>query len=179
MKSNIILIDNRGNGFDKALAETGKVAAYEELNHKQTIQLQLCTEEMLSLARSITGEMQASFWIEAEECKFDLHMTTETAMDSEKRAMLLASSSTGKNEAARSFLGHIRDAFERAMALEVSHNNDLPEEVELDDVVNRVIECTDPEWDGYEQSTLKRLADTIRIAIRGDKVEIIVSKKFA
>ena len=32
---------------------------------------------------------------------------------------------------------------------------------------------------GYERSVLRRLADTIKIAIRGGQVEIIVSKNFA
>lgn len=178
MKSNVINIDNQGDGFDKALEETGKVAEYERLGHKESLHLQLCAEEMLSLARSVTGEMKASFWIETEGYSFNLHMTTETVMDKEKRSLLIAASTTGKNEAAKSFLGQLRDAFEQAMAAEVNHNNDLPEDL-LNDIANRVIECTDPEWDGYEQSTLRRLADSIRIGIRGKTVDMTVTVKFA
>ena len=40
MKSNVIIIDNMGNGFGKAIEETRKVSVYEELNHKDTIHLQ-------------------------------------------------------------------------------------------------------------------------------------------
>ena len=177
MKSNVISIDNQGNGFDKSLKEARKVAVYEELGNKESLHLQLCTEEMLSLARSVTGELKASFWIETEGRRFDLHMTTETVMDKEKRAMLLTTATSGKNEAARSFLGKLRDAFEQAMAADVSHSDDLPDEV-INDIVNRVIECTDAEWDGYERSTLRILADSIRIGIRSKLVEITVSKEF-
>ena len=67
---------------------------------------------------------------------------------------------------------------ERAMAAEADHGDKLQPDV-LDDLANHTIECTDPEWDGYEQSTLRRLADVIRIAIRGNHVEIIVSTHFA
>ena len=116
MKSDVIIIDNQGNGFDKSLDETRKVAAYEDLTHKESLCLQLCAEEMLSLARSITGEMKASFWIETESRTFNLHLTTKTVMDKEKRGLLLAASTSGKNEAAKSFLGPLRDAFEQAMA---------------------------------------------------------------
>ena len=49
----------------------------------------------------------------------------------------------------------------------------------MGDVVNRVIVCTDAEWDGYEQSTLKKLADVIKVSIRGGAVDLTVSKKFA
>ena len=100
MKSDVIRIDNRGKGFDEAVAETKKVAAYTSLDPKQAVRLQLMTEEMLSLARSVTGEMQASFWIESEGTQYDLHMTTKTVMDTEKRYLLLSSASSRKNEAA-------------------------------------------------------------------------------
>ena len=179
MKSNVIIIDNQGNGFDKSLEETRKVADYEGLSHKESLQLQLCAEEMLSMARGITGELKASFWIETDGRAFDLHMSTKTVMDKEKRALLLSAATSGKNEAAKSFLGSLRDAFEHAMAADVNHSGEaLPDDL-LNDLPNHIIECLDPEWDKYEQSTLKRLAETIRIGIRGDNVDMTVTKRFA
>lgn len=177
MKSDIILIDNQGNGFADALEETKKVASYTGLEPKLTTRLQLMTEEMLSLARSVTGEMQAAFWIENEGSHFDLHMATETVMDKEKRYLLLSAASSRKNEAAKGFLGKLRDKLEEAIAAEVDHSEEeIPMDV-LGDLANHSIE--DLEWDGYERSVLRRLADTIKIAIRGGQVDIIVSKNFA
>lgn len=178
MKSNVIMIDKQGNGFAESLAETRKVAAYEELGHKDSLYLQLCTEEMLSLVRSVTGELSASFWIETEGKTFRLHVSTRAALDREKRAQLLEVATSGRNEAAKSFLGWIRDMFEDALMAEADHNNDLPEDV-LGDLANHTIECTDPEWDEYEQSTLRRLANSISIGIRGDTVDLTVTKTFA
>ena len=178
MKSDVIMIDNQGNGFEKTLEESRKVAAYEALDHKDSLHLQLCAEEMLSLVRSVTGELKASFWIETEGKTFFLHVSTQAVLDKEKRAQLLASATSGKNEAAKGFLGRLRNMFEEAMTAEANHNDDLPEDV-LDDLVNHVIECTDPEWDEYEQSTLKRLANTIKIGIIGDTVDMTVIKSFA
>ena len=177
MKSNVIIIDNQGNGFEKAIEEARKVAVYESLNHKDSLHLQLCAEEMLSLVRSVTGELKASFWIETEDKTFRLNMSTQTILDREKRAQLLASSTSGKNEAAKSFLGQLRDMFEQAMIAEANHNNDLPDDV-LNDLPNHTIECTDPEWDEYEQSTLRKLANTIKIGIRGDAVDMTVITSF-
>ena len=178
MKSNVINIDNQGNGFEKTIEEARKVAAYEALSRKDSLHLQLCAEEMLSLVRSVTGELKASFWIESEGKTFCLHMSTQTALDKEKRAQLLASATSGKNEAARSFLGYLRDMFEQALAAEADHSSDLPDDV-VADLANHTIECTDPEWDEYEQSTLKKLANTIRIGIRGDAVDMTVVTSFA
>ena len=178
MKSDVINIDNQGNGFEKTIEEARKVAVYADLGHKESLHLQLCAEEMLSLVRSVTGELKASFWIETEGKNFCLNLSAKSILDKEQRAQLLASSTSGKNEVAKSFLGQLRDSFEQAMAAEVSHNSDLPDDV-LDDLANHTIECTDPEWDEYEQSTLKRLANTIKIGIRGDTVSMTVITSFA
>lgn len=177
MKTDIIQIDNQGTGFDQAVEETKRVAQFQGLNHKDSIRLQLCTEEMLGMARSVTGEMQASFWVESEEHSFELHLTTKTVMDKEKRYQLIASTTSKKNEAANSFLGKLRDAFESAMAANTDHTYfELPAEMQ-GDLSGRIID--DPEWDRYERSVLFRLADNVKIDIRGGLVHMIVSKKFA
>ena len=173
MKSDIIRIDNQGSGFQDALAETAKAAQYRELNHKEALQLQLCTEEMLSLARSVTGELEATFWLESEGRHYELHLSTKTVMDREKRNHLLASASSRKNEAAGTFLGKLRDAFEEAMVSDVDYS--IPD-IAMDDMVNRNIEI--PEWDEYEQSILRRVADEVKIGIRGGTVDMSVFKSF-
>ena len=176
MTSDIIKIDNQGNGFEQAVLLTARIGEFQGLTRKETVQLKMITEEMLSLARSVTGEMQASFWLEATGRSFELHMMTKTVMDKEKRQLLISSTSSRKNEAAKSLLGHLRDAFEQAMAAEPTHpENDLPVEI-LSDLVYQKYD--DPEWDGYERSVLRRLADDVKIAIRGDSIDMTVSKSF-
>ena len=176
MISDIITIDNQGRGFDNALEEAGRVAAYAGLDQKNTTRLNLLTHEMLSLARSITGELQADFWIEKVEEQFNLHMTTEIAMDAEKREMLINATTSRKNEAAKGMLGWLRDKVERMLVAQVDHSE---EEVPYDlmsDVANSVFE--EPEWDGYERSVLLKLADNVKIGIRGKEVDILVTKRF-
>ena len=104
---NAIEIDNQGNGFRDAVEQTKRTAAFRGLNSKDSLHLQLITEEMLSLARSVTGEMKASFWIEGDDGHFDLHLSTETVMDKEKRALLISSATSRKNDAAKGFLGKL------------------------------------------------------------------------
>lgn len=177
MKSDVIRIDNRGGGFDQAVQETKKTAEFRGVNHRDAVQLQLMTEELLSMARSVTGEMQASFWLESEDKYFELHLSTKTVMDSEKRRQLISASTSRKNEAAASFLGRLRDAFEQAMAADVDHtSDDLPEDV-IKDLPYGF--AGSPEWDRYEQSILRRLADEVKIFIRGGLVNMTVTKRFA
>ncbi len=90
--------------------------------------------------------------------------------------MLISSSSSRKNEAANSFLGKLRNAFEEAMTADADHDYfDLPIELQAD-LAGRPIDS--PEWDRYEQSVLLRLADNVKISIRGGLVNMTVSKKF-
>ena len=175
MKSDVISITNYGDGFERALEETRKVSAYKGLGEKDSLHMLLFTEEMLSMARIVAGDMAANFWIETEGKTFVLHMSTNTKLDKVKRAQLLDAATSRQNEAANSFLGKIRDAFEQAMASDVSYD-EAPYDV-LSDIVGR--EITDPEWDEIECSILRRLADNVKVSIRGNAVDLTVTKSFA
>ena len=173
MRSDIINIDNCGNGYQDALDQTAKAAQFRDLSRKEALRLRICAEEMLSLARSVTGELQARFWLESEGKKFDLHLSTKTVMDREKRENLIASATSRRNEAANSFLGKLRDVFEAAMVSEPDYS--IPEDA-LDDLANHPIEIQ--EWDEFEQSILRSVADNVKISIRGGVVDMTVSKSF-
>lgn len=177
MITDTVTISNRGTGFTDALEETRKAAVYRGISQKDSVRLQLLTEEMLSMIRTVTGEMEASFRVESDKKEFRLYLTTKTRMDREKREILLASSTTGKNESAKSFLGKVRNAFEEAMASDPDRQDyELPVELQAD-LTGRNFE-TD-EWDRYEQSVLFRLADQIKIGIRGGEVSMTVVKAVA
>lgn len=175
MKTDVISIDNMGNGFSEALKLTEKTAECNGLSHSEGVHLRLLTEEMLSLARSITGEMEASFWIENEGMNYELHMTTQTVMDLEKRAMLIESSSSRKNDAAKTVLGVLRDVVEYMMTpplIPTYESTFLLSESPYGVYKEPVI------WDGYERSILLKVADDVRVGIRGNLVDVTVIKKF-
>ena len=173
MKTDIITIDNKGNGMEAAQAQVTMAAQARGLNEKDTLQLNILTEELMGLARSVTGELAASFWIESEGKRFSLHLSTKTKMDASKRYLLMYTSTSGKNEAAKGFIGFLRDKFESALQSE-------GDGVYYDANFNALNEAPeDKEWDRYERSILRRLADEIRIGVKGGLVEIKVIKTFA
>ena len=157
MKSDVILINNKGGGTDLALEQVKRSAAYRELDHNKSIQLQLLAEETLSMARIVTGELEATFWVESEGLQFEIHLSTKTIMDKTKRQQLLEVASSRKNEITKSFLGRLRDSFEEALLSDSDREfNAIPDEI-LADMPNRPIE--DLDWDGYERSVLMKLAE--------------------
>ena len=60
------------------------------------------------------------------------------------------------------------------MATEAAYN--IPEDA-LDDLANHPIVFS--EWDEFEQSILKEVADDVKIAIRGDTVDMTITKQYA
>lgn len=172
MRSDCITIDNKGNGFEAALSQAEAVAEFRGLDEKQALRLRILTEELLGMVRSITGEMAGTFWIDSEDKAFTLHLSTKTRMDAAKRFHLISASTENRNEAARSFIGYLRDRFENAM---LSEDNSI-----FYDSCGMPLSggSQDGEWDRFERSILRKLADEIRIGVRGGNVEMDVIKKF-
>ena len=93
MKSDVIVVSNKGSRMEAALDQVEKVAAYKGLKGKNALHLRLLAEETMSMMRSITGETQGEFWIEDNDGVYDLHLRAATRMTSVKREMLLSASS--------------------------------------------------------------------------------------
>lgn len=49
--------------------------------------------------------MKSTIWIETDQGKIELHLTTRSRLSREKRDQLIKTASSGKNEAAGTFLG--------------------------------------------------------------------------
>ncbi|MCR5788780.1 MAG: hypothetical protein K6G83_02735 [Lachnospiraceae bacterium] len=111
MKSDVITVSSDGARMEEALNQAAKVADYSDLSGKDALHLRLLGEEMLCVMRAITGEMQGKFWIENEDGLCSLHLLVETPITAEKRKQLLSVSTTGKNEATKSFMGRLREFF--------------------------------------------------------------------
>lgn len=185
MKTDIIEINNLGSGFAEAMKQTAKISAFNNQNAKDAVHLQIMTEELLSLVRSITGSLDAVFWIENDAKYYELHLSTRTDLTKEKRSMLLQSASSGKNEAASSFLGRLRDFLDEAAA---PRSNDISEDVLTKIMSHQVLSeetfrnqenAVDVSaWDEYEKSILHHISDKVLISIRGNLVDITVIKTF-
>jgi len=199
MKTDIIAVSNKGNQIEAALEQVEKTAAYKGLTGKAAIHLRLLAEEMMGMMRSITGEPEGEFWIEDEDNVYQLHLRVFTRMDSEKRDQLLSASSSGKNESARGLMGRLRDFFDRGAdedvapytgslmlpgmyddsstpALDwewsmVNYENALSTRLKENDQAAREA------WDEMEKSVVARVADEVKVFIRGSEVEMVIYKK--
>jgi DNA-binding PucR family transcriptional regulator len=201
MKTDVITVSSKGSQMEAALSQVDKAAAYKGLRGKNALHLRLLAEEMMGMMRSITGETEGQFWIEDEDNVYQLHLQVTTRMDSGKRGRLLSASSSGKNESARGLMGRLRDFFDRSADEDIaSYSNSLmlpgmydhsstpaldwewsmlQYEDALSDRVRRNDAQAKEDWDELEKSVVARVADDVKVAIRGRTVEMTIVKKMA
>ncbi len=179
MVSKTISIHSSGNGFRDAHQETEQLAA--GLPEEQRLHLCLITEEIISLFRSVIGEINsAEFWLEEEAGKYTFHLTAKQKLGNVQRSELIESSSSGENDGApRGFLGKLREMLIQAMSVgrDIDHyySNDAysGQAADLSDTV-----ITTEKWDKFERSVLLGLTDNVNISIRGGVVELTAVKQF-
>ena len=198
MKSDVIVVSSKGLKIETALDQAEAVAVYKKLSPKGTLQLRLLTEEMMGLIRSVTGETEGDFWIEENDGLYQLHLKVVTRMSSVKREHLLSASTSGKNEAARGLMGRLRDLFDRDADSDVAgftspllvsgmfEQSSTP----MLDYEWSMVRCRealsssaapgrDEAWDELEKSVVARVADDVKVSIRGSTVEMTILKKLA
>ena len=198
MISDIIEITSSGENMGTALDLSRKVAAYSDLSAKGALHLRLLAEEMMGMMRSITGETKGKFWIEGDEDVYQLHLIVDAALSKEKRQQLLNASTSGKNEANRSFMGRLRDFFFRSVDDEIAaYNNSVLAAGVTSDSYKPVTDWEwsllryqnnlsamkekKPEaaeaWDELEKSVVSSVADDVKVNIQGFQTEMTIIKK--
>ena len=113
MKSNVCKIENGTKDLDAILRESEKVAVYNELTHKQTLQLRLICEEIDGMLPNIIDDFSGDFWIDFEDgvCKVNVSLRFEE-FTAKKKEELVAIAKNKKNASATGICGMIRSALE-------------------------------------------------------------------
>ena len=204
MKSNICKIENGTNDLAAILKESEKVAVYNELNSKQTLQLRLICEEIDGMLPNIIDDFNGIMWIDFENgvCKVNVSLRYDE-FSAEKKEGLVGIAKNKKNAAAAGIVGKIRSALEDAFlgdrsfsgadvmpdshyfATEYYSGFDYCSSMEysklwsLDNYRSAVAtEQKTEEWDELEKSVLASVADDIIVGVKGKQADIVVVKKF-
>ena len=201
MKTDVIVVSSKGRRMEQALLQAEKTAAYKGLSPKSALHLRLLTEETMGLLRSITGETEGQFWIEDRDGVFEVHLLVETRLTSLKREKLLEVSSSGKNESAKGLMGRLRDFFDRGADEDLASfsspllysgvyaHSPTPaldwewSMTKYEEALSCRVQENDPAareaWDELEKSVVAKVADDVKVSIRGRTVEMVIMKKMA
>ena len=110
MKTEQIYVNGEEARIAAAMDKTMAFAELVGLDSKQSLRLRLIAEEILGLLSGITdNDYTALFWIEGDARKCETHLAAKIDMTADRREELLATATTGRNEAATGIMGKIRD----------------------------------------------------------------------
>lgn len=198
MKSNVCKITNGTKDLAAILKESEKVAVYNELTHKQTLQLRLICEEIDGMLPNIVDSFNGELWIEFEEgvCKVFVSLRfKEFTLD--KKENLVGFAKNKKNAAAVGIVGKIRSALENflwgedincGLGLALDHcyggqgsydGMHYSELWTLEQYRNAVKKDETAEaWDELEKSVLASVSDDVIVGVKGKQADIIIVKNF-
>ena len=198
MRSNICKIKNGIKNLDEILKESEKVAVYNELNRKQTLQLRLLCEDIDGMLPKIIGSFEGDFWIDFEEGVCKVNMSIQFAQfTSAKKKELLGLSKDKKNASVKGVVAKIAAAIEEFFldeeninAMSMMSQNDYmamdksngaaPYYWSLDQYKSAVKKAQKAEaWDEIEKSVIASIADDVIVGVKGLHADITIVKKFA
>lgn len=199
MKSNVCKINNGISDLGDILNESAKVAVYNDLDQKQSLQLRLICEEIDGMLPNIIDEFEGDFWIECEEgvCKVNISIKIPE-FNVIKKEELVGIAKSKRNAAAVGIVGKIRNAIENFLldedamnAINVSSNMyyfstglsggaDYACLWSLENYrVKMEKEKQSEAWDELEKSVLASVADDVIVKVKGNCAQIVIVKKFA
>ncbi len=198
MRSDVCTIEKGSKDLAAIFAESERVAAYNGLDHKQTLQLRLLCEEIDGMLPNIINDFEGKLWFEFEDgvCKINISIELEN-MTADKKDELIKISNNKKNAAAVGIVGKIRSAIENFFLDEASlgafamssgtfhlstgyvEGMDYAYLWSLDKYRNTVKKDEKEAWDELEKSVIASLADDVTVGVKGARADIIVTKKFA
>ena len=190
MKTDVIVVSNKGEKMEEALNQAEKFAQFKGLDRKKALHLRLLTEEMMGMMRSITGETEGEFWIEDDTETAELHLRVRTILDMQTRDQLIAASTSGKNEATRTLMGKLRSFFDvgpvfaapfmlgesaqvygAAMAWSMQEYRSQLKKYRAENG-----EGAEEEWDELEKSVVSHVADEVKVRVENNVAEMIIYK---
>lgn len=198
MKSNVCKIENGTKDLDAILKESEKVAVYNDLTHKQALQLRLICEEIDGMLPNIIDDFSGDFWIDFEDgvCKVNASIQIPE-FNTEKKEKLIGIAKDKKNASAVGIAGKIRDAIENFFLDETTSygiaastsffhlSTGFSEGVDysylwsLENYRYSVKgEEKSDDWDELERSVIASVADDVIVGVKGKHAGITVVKKF-
>ena len=188
----------------RALAATEKQGAESGLSNKQNLRLRLLAEELFGFIRSLTGDIDALYWIDRQGSTFILHLKADDIiMNREVREELLSADTSGKNAAAKGFMGKLRDMVASVMTPSaqgpsvlsglslgmMSTSSPVGENAGMTSYIwslknykekldeNEELELEE-ETEDLERSIVANLADDVVVSIVGSRVQVDITKTF-
>ena len=184
---------------------TEDFARQANLGERDTLRLDLLVEETLGMVKAMLEDFYGQLWFVMKDGACELHFEATGDMDAAKKNELLSMSSTGKNAASRGFMAKLGDMLSAVMSGFGQTLDSYGEQtihygiVHMPGAMGANLEMTpiwtlqtyksdleqargesdaDEAWDELEKSIVAHLADDIIVGVKGDRVDMVIVKRF-
>lgn len=199
MRSNVCKIENGTRDLEAIFKECERVGQYNELTHKQALQLRLLCEELDGMLPNLIDDFEGELYIECEDkcCKVNASIKIPD-FNAAKKDELINISKSKKNAAAVGIVGRIRAAIEDfflgeeigdgfcvspgmfCLSTGYSDGVDYSYLWTLEQYRGLMEGKKEAEaWDELEKSVIASVADDVIVGIKGKRADIVIVKNFA
>lgn len=208
MVSEKFMVNSDAGRMAAARYATDNFAWHAGLNRHDTLRLNLLVEETLGMVKAMVDDFYGRLWFSGDSEACEIHLEATANMDSDRKQELLSVSSSGKNAAAKGFMGMLGDVISRALhnvgrAVDEAYGESAvsgsvmapaglgtPDLYDLTPVwtleqYRANVEKGRLESDALEQakedlekSIVANLADDVVVGVKGDHIELVISKRF-
>ncbi len=207
MTSEKFMLNSDAGRMAAARYATEDFARQADLTKRDTLRLDLLVEETLGMVKVMVDEFYGQLWFVGNGNACEIHLEATATMNANRKQELLSVSSSGRNAAAKGFMsmlgemisaalygfGHALDTYGmetmkygvvHAEGIHTPGNPDLMPlwtlqsfKVNLDsaDHGDAAVEAA---CDELEKSIVANLADDIVVGVKGDRIELVITKRF-
>ena len=206
MVSDKFMVNSDAERMAAARYATENFAWKLKLDRHDTLRLELLVEETLGMVKTMLDEFYGQLWFVGDDKCCEIHFEAAADMDADKKQELLSVSRTGKNAAAKGFmaklgevisgalhgLGQTMDAYgQETIKYGIVHTvGTMMPNVDMMPIwtlqtyradlnqARGADGAAEEAWDELEKSIVARLADDVVVGVKGDRIDLIITKKF-
>ena len=207
MISNKFTVNSDAERMAAARYATENFAWQLRLDKRDALRLNLLVEETLGMVKAMVEDFYGQLWFAGEGKRCEIHLQATADMDADKKQELLSVSSSGKNASTRGFMAMLGEVISGAVHnmgrnLEAygqetvrygivhspgfnmvspdglmpiwslqAFKDELNREREEDEAAEAYLE-------DLEKSIVARLADDVVVGVKGDRIELVITKSF-
>ena len=196
MKSKECLLSGKRSDIDKALKEVEKFAQYNDLSHKEILQLRLLAEEMMGMQAGVMGFVKGKLYLENQGQTYTIYLHTKIDVSKHQAVQekLVELSTSGKNSAYTGFMGRIRKLMDNMASNSLSDcyfvGNGMGDTMSINSSAvdyekiwklskyKEKVKKKMEQWDELEKSIVASIADELVVGSRNDYIDLIAVKNF-
>ena len=184
MTTDIITINQAGEGMKEALNRVEGLANVNSLSERDSLRLRLLAEEALGMVRGMTGDFHAVFWGEEEGGQFSLHM--EAAVNADKAEDLKSVATVPEEFKKQGVMNKIRSMVRASIATGAMMTSvkGVKEDVWslksyiAETAENKESDAKQEQYDELEKSVVAKLADDVTVTVKNGRVRMVIYKRF-